>query len=234
MIGRLKGIVDAFGDDFVILDVGGVGYEVHCSTRTLQDLPKPGEAAAMSIETVVREDLIRLYGFSTAAERAWFRLLTTVQGVGTKVALAILSTLRPAELASAIALGDKAMIARAPGVGPKVAQRIAAELKDRAPALLGRRCRDRSGDCAPPGGPWRRRRGATGGGRGICARQSRLCAGAGQRGRGARAEGARRGRGDGQADPGGVEGAGGVSAVTHGSSAASPRRRRRPIPSPPG
>ena len=137
MIGRLKGIVDAFGDDFVILDVGGVGYEVHCSTRTLQDLPKAGEAAVMSIETVVREDLIRLYGFSTAAERAWFRLLTTVQGVGTKVALAILSTLRPSELASAIALGDKAMIARAPGVGPKVAQRIASELKDRAPALLG-------------------------------------------------------------------------------------------------
>ncbi len=136
MIGRLKGIVDAYGDDFVILDVGGVGYEVYSSTRTLGDLPSVGEATTMSIETVVREDMIRLYGFSSASERAWFRLLTRVQGVGTKVALAILGTLRPAELASAIALNDKAMIARAPGVGPKVAQRIAAELKDKAPALL--------------------------------------------------------------------------------------------------
>ena len=136
MIGRLKGIVDAYGDDFVILDVGGVGYEVHCSTRTLQGMPQTGEAMSLSIETVVREDMIRLYGFASAAERAWFRLLTTVQGVGTKVALAILSTLSPSELASAIALNDKAMIARSPGVGPKVAQRIAAELKDKAPALL--------------------------------------------------------------------------------------------------
>ncbi len=136
MIGRLKGIVDAYGDDFVILDVGGVGYEVYSSTRTLGDLPSVGEATTMSIETVVREDMIRLYGFSSASERAWFRLLTRVQGVGTKVALAILGTLRPSELASAIALNDKAMIARAPGVGPKVAQRIAAELKDKAPALL--------------------------------------------------------------------------------------------------
>ena len=124
MIGKLRGIVDSYGEDWVILDVGGVGYLVSCSTRTLTALPPAGEAAALSIETYVREDQIRLFGFSTDLERDWFRLLQTVQGVGTKVALAILSTLKAADLASAIALGDKAMIARAPGVGPKVALRM--------------------------------------------------------------------------------------------------------------
>jgi holliday junction DNA helicase RuvA len=135
MIGKLRGVIDSYGEDWVILDVGGVGYVVSCSTRTLTTLPAAGEAATLSIETYVREDQIRLFGFSTDLEREWFRLLQTVQGVGTKVALAILSTLKASDLATAIALGDKAAIARSPGVGPKVAQRIAAELKDRAPAF---------------------------------------------------------------------------------------------------
>ncbi|MBB5752610.1 Holliday junction branch migration protein RuvA [Prosthecomicrobium pneumaticum] len=137
MIGKLKGVIDSYGDDHVVLDVQGVGYLVHCSTRTLQALPRPGEAAALSIETYVREDMIRLYGFATDTEREWFRLLMTVQGVGAKVALGVLGVLKPAELASAIALQDKAQIARAPGVGPKVAGRIVAELRDKAPAFTG-------------------------------------------------------------------------------------------------
>jgi len=112
MIGKLKGLIDSYGEDFVILDVGGVGYQVHCSARTLQALPAPGEAAVLSIETYVREDLIKLFGFRSDVEREWFRLLQTVQGVGAKVALAVLGTLPPAELANAIALRDKAMIAR--------------------------------------------------------------------------------------------------------------------------
>jgi holliday junction DNA helicase RuvA len=135
MIGKLKGVIDSCGEDFVILDVQGVGYLVHCSSRTLQELPAAGEPCVLAIETHVREDQIRLFGFVSATEREWFRLLQTVQGVGTKVALAILSTLRPADLASAIALRDKATITRAPGVGPKVAERIVIELKDKAPAL---------------------------------------------------------------------------------------------------
>lgn len=135
MIGKLKGIVDSFGDDTVILDVGGVGYEVFCPARVLQALPSAGEAATLSIETVVREDMIRLYGFLSVSEREWFRLLTTVQGVGAKVALAVLGILKPGELASAIALRDLAMISRAPGVGKKVAERICAELKEKAPGL---------------------------------------------------------------------------------------------------
>ncbi|MGP9822752.1 Holliday junction branch migration protein RuvA [Salinarimonas sp. NSM] len=135
MIGKLKGVVDAYGEDFVILDVHGVGYVAHCSARTLQRLPKVGEAAVLSIETVVREDMIRLYGFRSDPEREWFRLLQLVQGVGARVALGILSVLEPAELATAIATGDKAAVARAPGVGPKLAARIVAEMKDKAPAF---------------------------------------------------------------------------------------------------
>ena len=135
MIGKLKGTVDSFGPDWVILDVHGVGYLVHCSAQTLQALPRAGEAAALSIETHVREQDIRLFGFASDLEREWFRLLLLVQGVGAKVALAVLGTLKASDLASAIALQDKAMIARAPGVGPKVAARICAELKDKAPAL---------------------------------------------------------------------------------------------------
>jgi Holliday junction DNA helicase RuvA len=134
MIGKLKGIIESYGEDHVILDVGGVGYLVHCSTRTLQALRAPGEAATLSIETYVREDQIKLFGFQSDVEREWFRLLQTVQGVGAKVALAVLGTLKPAELATAIAMRDKATVARTPGVGPKVAERIVTELKDKAPA----------------------------------------------------------------------------------------------------
>jgi Holliday junction DNA helicase RuvA len=134
MIGRLRGIIESCGEDFLILDVNGVGYMVHCSPRTLQELPRTAEGASLAIETYVREDQIKLFGFVTETEREWFRLLQTVQGVGAKVALAVLGTLKPAELASAIAMRDKAMIARTPGVGPKVAERIVTELKDRAPA----------------------------------------------------------------------------------------------------
>jgi Holliday junction DNA helicase RuvA len=134
MIGKLKGLIESYGQDSVILDVGGVGYEVHCSARTLQELPGIGQPATLSIETHVREDQIRLFGFVTEIEREWFRLLQTVQGVGAKVALSVLGTLKASELASAIAMRDKAMVARAPGVGPKVAERIVTELKDKAPA----------------------------------------------------------------------------------------------------
>src|SRR5881398_3909686 len=134
MIGKLKGLIDSYGEDYVILDVGGVGYQVHCSSRTLQALPSPGEAAVLSIETYVREDQIKLFGFRTDTEREWFRLLQTVQGVGAKVALSVLGTLKPADLASAIAMRDKSMVARSAGVGPKVAERIVTELKDKAPA----------------------------------------------------------------------------------------------------
>lgn len=135
MIGKLKGLVDSYGEDYVILDVGGVGYVVHCSSRTLQNLAPAGEAATLSIETYVREDMIRLYGFRSDGEREWFRLLQTVQGVGAKVALAILSTFEPGALGTAVATGDKASVARAPGVGPKLAARIVAEMKDKAPAF---------------------------------------------------------------------------------------------------
>jgi Holliday junction DNA helicase RuvA len=134
MIGKLKGIIDSYGEDFIVLDVNGVGYLVHCSARTLQELPAIGQGATLSIETHVREDQLRLFGFMSDVEREWFRLLQTVQGVGAKVALSVLSTLKPGDLASAIALRDKAMVARTPGVGPKVAERIVTELKDRAPA----------------------------------------------------------------------------------------------------
>lgn len=137
MIGKLTGILDSVGDDHVIIDVNGVGYVAHCSSRTLGTLPQVGDPLSLSIETYVREDVIRLYGFRDDLERDWFRLLQSVQGVGAKVALAIQSTLSPSDLASAIALQDKASVARAPGVGPKVAQRIVAELKDKAPAYSG-------------------------------------------------------------------------------------------------
>jgi Holliday junction DNA helicase RuvA len=133
MIGKLRGIVDSYGADYVILDVGGVGYQVHCSARTLAALPGPGEAATLSIETYVREDQIKLFGFTSDVERAWFRLLQTVQGVGAKVALSVLGTLKISDLAAAVAMRNKATVARAPGVGPKVAERIVTELKDRAP-----------------------------------------------------------------------------------------------------
>ena len=135
MIGKLKGTIDSYGEDHVVVDVQGVGYVVFCSSRTLQALPQAGEAAVLAIETQVREDSIKLFGFRTDQERDWFRLLQSVQGVGAKVALGIMSAMNGGELATAISTGDKAMIARAPGVGPKLAQRIAIELKDKALAF---------------------------------------------------------------------------------------------------
>ncbi len=135
MIGKLKGLIDSYGDDHVIVDVGGVGYVAHCSGRTLQALPRPGEAAVVWIETYVREDQIRLFGFASEVEREWFRLLLNVQGVGTKVALAILSTFKTGDLATAIAMRDVAAITRTPGVGRKLAERLVLDLKDKAPAF---------------------------------------------------------------------------------------------------
>ena len=135
MIGKLTGRLDEVSPVSVIIDVGGVGYEVTVGARTLGGLPPLGETLSLSIDTHMRDDAIRLYGFATEHERAWFRALQTVQGVGAKVALAVLGTLSENELANAVALGDKTQVARAPGVGPKVAGRIVAELKDKMPAL---------------------------------------------------------------------------------------------------
>ena len=135
MIGKLRGIIDSYGEDAVILDVNGVGYLVSASARTLRAIPAVGEPTELLIETYVREDAIRLYGFFTAGEREWFRLLQSVQGVGAKVALGILGALSAEALSMAVARQDKAMMARAPGVGPKLAARLVLELKDKAPAL---------------------------------------------------------------------------------------------------
>lgn len=131
MIAKLKGLVDSLGEDFAVVDVGGVGYLVFCSARTLARL-QAGTAAALQVETHVREDHIHLYGFLEPAERDWFRLLTTVQGVGSKVALAILSVASPEQLLQTIAAQDKTALTRANGVGPKLALRILTELKDKA------------------------------------------------------------------------------------------------------
>lgn len=135
MIGKLTGIIDELGEDFAVVDVGGVGYVVHCSARVLSNLPTAGQRATLFIETQMREDAIKLFGFTSSEEREWFRLLQTVQGVGAKVALALLSSQTTHELGKAIAFGDKAQIGRAQGVGPKLAARIAAELKDKAVTL---------------------------------------------------------------------------------------------------
>jgi Holliday junction DNA helicase RuvA len=134
MIGKLKGRVDSFDEDGLIVDVSGVGYLVSASARTLRALPPAGEAVALHIETQVREDAIRLFGFLTVGERDWFRLLQSVQGVGAKVALGILGALSGEALSMAIAKQDKAMMARAPGVGPKLAARLVLELKDKTPS----------------------------------------------------------------------------------------------------
>ena len=135
MIGRLRGKVEAVGEDHLILDVGGVGYEVYCSSRTLGNLTGREGHVTLAIETHVREDQIRLFGFEAETERQWFRLLQSVQGVGARVALSILGTLSPQDVANAIALQDKAAISRAPHVGPKLAQRIVTELKDKGPVM---------------------------------------------------------------------------------------------------
>jgi Holliday junction DNA helicase RuvA len=131
MIAKLTGVIDSKTADAAIVDVGGVGYQAFCSTRTLSRLPGPGGAISLFIETHVREDHIHLYGFIDAAEREWFRLLTTVQGVGAKLALAILGVLSSTDLTQAILVQDKTSLARASGVGPKLAARIVAELKDK-------------------------------------------------------------------------------------------------------
>jgi Holliday junction DNA helicase RuvA len=135
MIAKLSGIVDEVGEEGVVLDVNGVGYLVFCSARTARMLPGPGEAARLLIETHVREDHIHLYGFADAGERAWFRLLTTVQGVGARLALAVLSVLPPDRLYSAIVSGDTGALSQAEGVGRKLAARIANELKEKAGGL---------------------------------------------------------------------------------------------------
>jgi len=134
LIAKLKGIVDSVDTDSAVIDVGGVGYLVSASSRTLRDLVAGG-SATMLVETIVREDAISLYGFLETAERDWFRILTTVQGVGARVALSILSTLSPDEIARAIAAQDRATLSRPAGVGPKLAARLATELKDKAAAF---------------------------------------------------------------------------------------------------
>ena len=131
MIARLRGVVEEIGAEAAILDVGGVGYQAFCSTRTLARLPAPGAPTRLLVETHVREDHIHLYGFIDAAERDWFRLLTTVQGVGARLALAILSAVPPEQLGAAIFGEDRAMLARADGVGPRLAGRIVNELRDK-------------------------------------------------------------------------------------------------------
>ena len=151
MIARLRGRLDSVGEDWAVVDVGGVGYLVVCSARTLQALPRPGEELDLHIETQVREESITLYGFLHPAEREWFRLLQAIQGVGARVALRLLTALSPEELTLAVAAQDRAALARASGVGPRLAQRIVGELRDRigrlptgaTPGVIGR----------APGGP---------------------------------------------------------------------------------
>lgn len=149
MIGKLTGTVDSVLADHVILDVGGVGYLVQCPSSTLSRLEE-GARASLTIETRITDETIRLYGFFTAEEREWFRLLQTVQNVGARVALHVLSALSARELERALALGDKAVIGRAQGVGPKLATRIVTELKDKAPAMMAR---GHAGEGAPAAAP---------------------------------------------------------------------------------
>jgi len=150
MIGKLTGKIDEVGEGHVILDVNGVGYLVFASARTLSRLGDRGTGAGLLIETHVREDHIHLYGFADAAERAWFRLLGTVQGVGSRVALSILSVLSPAELTQAIAAQDRKTLNRASGVGPKLAQRLVTELKDKVGNIaLGMGAWQSGGEDAP-------------------------------------------------------------------------------------
>ena len=152
MIAKLTGLVDSVGDAWAVIDVGGVGYRVHCSARTLRNLPERGETARLFIETHVREDHIHLFGFADPAERDWYRLLQGIQGVGGRLALAILSVLSTTDLLHAIAAEDKAPLTNANGVGAKLAQRIVAELKDKVgdirlgPAAAG------AGKMPPPDG----------------------------------------------------------------------------------
>jgi Holliday junction DNA helicase RuvA len=150
MIGKLSGLVDSIAEDHVILDVNGVGYLVHCPASTLSRL-NAGAPASLMIETKVSDDAIRLYGFSGAEEREWFRLLQTVQNVGARVALNVLSALSPRELQRALALSDKAAIGKAQGIGPKLALRIVTELKDKAPSMMLRGHEEAAPVVAPHG-----------------------------------------------------------------------------------
>jgi Holliday junction DNA helicase RuvA len=152
MIGKLTGIVDHVAADHAIVDVAGVGYLVACPTSTLSRL-QAGAAVSLMIETRITDETIKLYGFVTAEEREWFRLLQTVQNVGARVALNVLSSLSPRDLERALALGDKAVIGRAQGVGPKLALRIATELKDKAPAMMARSGEAMPSIVAKPAGP---------------------------------------------------------------------------------
>ena len=136
MIGKIAGRIDYRGSDHVLIDVRGVGYIVYVSDRTMAALPGPGEAVALYTDLVVREDLLQLYGFPTLLEKEWHRLLTSVQGVGAKASMAILGTLGAEGVGRAIALGDAAAVKAAPGVGPKLAQRVVNELKDKAPTVM--------------------------------------------------------------------------------------------------
>ncbi len=154
MIGKIAGRVDYRGSDHVLIDTGGVGYLVYCSDRTLAMLPATGGAVALYTELVVREDLLQLYGFPTLIEKEWHRLLTSVQGVGAKAAMAILGTLGPEGVGRAIALGDMTAIKSAPGVGPKLAQRVTHELRDKAASVMAMGAADQpamvSGDPETP------------------------------------------------------------------------------------
>ena len=152
MIAKLKGVIESVDDGSAVVDVNGVGYLVSASARTLRDLVV-GQPATVLVETIVREDAIALYGFLDTAERDWFRILTTVQGVGAKVGLSILSTLSPDEIARAIAAQDKASLSRPAGVGPKLAARLATELKDKAAAFGVAPAPTRAAEAAMPAGP---------------------------------------------------------------------------------
>jgi holliday junction DNA helicase RuvA len=152
MIGRLTGRIDYRATDHILIDVRGVGYLVFCSERTMAGLPGVGEAVSLYTDLVVREDLLQLFGFPTLVEKEWHRLLTSVQGIGAKVSLAILGTLGPDGVSRAIALGDWATIKAAKGVGPKTAQRIVLDLKDKAPAVMamGGTLAEATGDVVEP------------------------------------------------------------------------------------
>ncbi|MYF89714.1 MAG: Holliday junction branch migration protein RuvA [Boseongicola sp. SB0676_bin_33] len=158
MIGRLSGRIDYRASDHVLLDVGGVGYVVFVSERTLAALPGTGEVVSLYTDLLVREDLLQLFGFMTPVEREWHRLLMGVQGIGARASMAILGTLGPEAVARAIALGDWASIRAAPGVGPKIAQRVVNELKGRVPEMMvmqgiARPEKDAGADVGPVAGP---------------------------------------------------------------------------------
>jgi len=136
MIGKIAGRIDYIAEDHVLIDVKGIGYLVYCSERSLRSLPRAGEAVALYTDLLVREDNLQLFGFTSLVEKEWYRLLLTVQGVGAKASLAMLSALGPEGVSRAIALGDWGAVKAAKGIGPKTAQRVVMELKDKAPAIM--------------------------------------------------------------------------------------------------